>query len=325
MQQVAGPPLTDGQQQLILSCDQPVRNLAYKHSCNSRLVDFDEMYSIGILAVCEKAGRAIEQARSPFAYLISSAHYAMLEELRQRCQHATVSLDDPFSDDNSFCLLDRIAASAFVPTSNTSSSKQTQALHRAIERLASSRQREVLELLYSIDDHGCGVLSNAYKEIGHDLGISEGTVGYYASMARQSLRADVELCEAVGVEPEPSAMKPDKAPPPPEVKYAKELAAWKAGHKSYASVAKALGVSRAMARGRIATLRKAGLISEPEAPPPPEVKYAKELAAWKAGHKSYASLAKVVGIPRWQAQWRITMMRKAGLIPMRDVTEGVPA
>ncbi len=126
----------------------------------------------------------------------------------------------------------------------------------------------MLQRLYGFDGCGCGILSDAHEEIGCDLGISRGTVGYHATRGRQSLRADAQLCEAVGVEPPPEAMKPREVPVSPEMMYAKELAAWKAGHTSYGSLAKALGIGKKAARGCIAKMRKAGLIPEREVPTP---------------------------------------------------------
>jgi hypothetical protein len=99
--------------------------------------------------------------------------------------------------------------------------------------------------------YGCGILSNTHKEIGCDLGISQGVASFHAIRGRQCLRADAELCEAVGVELPPKVIEPREVPVPPEVMYARELAAWKAGHTSYGSMAKAMGYPKWKAQWRM--------------------------------------------------------------------------
>lgn len=253
-------------EELILSCVPYVEHMARKYSWNAYRVEFDEMYSVGITAVCEKARRAYKTAENPFAYLVSTAHYATLEALRRIRKHEAISLDAPRSDDNALHLGDLLVSRSSVLVPDTSSQKRAQALHRAIQRLASPRQREVLQRLYGFVGLGHGTLSGTHKEVARELGISRGAVSFHATRGRESLRADAELCEVVGVEPTSQGMKPREVPVSPEVIYARELAAWNAGYTSYGSMAKTLGYPKWKAQWRMTKMREAGIIPECKVP-----------------------------------------------------------
>src|SRR5450755_5127052 len=94
---------------LILACSETVKAIAWKFARSSSRVDADDMYSIGMVEVCEAAPRAV-YADNPMAYLCKAAKYAMIEEWRRVRGWSIASLDAPLSDESSLPLIDVLAA-----------------------------------------------------------------------------------------------------------------------------------------------------------------------------------------------------------------------
>ncbi len=138
---------------LILSCSETVMAIAWSFARSSDgRVDADDMYSIGMLEVCEAvvAGRGIH-SDVPVVYLCKAARYAMIEEWRRLHGWSIASLDVPLSDESSLTLIDVLPA----PTPDVSvSSRRTCALNGAMRRLVSSRQRAVLRRRYGLPGYG---------------------------------------------------------------------------------------------------------------------------------------------------------------------------
>ena len=175
----------------IVSLMEQVRALARKYSRNSSRVEDDDLFSIGMVKICEVAERA-QTAPNPCAYALRSAENAIIAEYNHVHRLSPLSLDAPLtSDDVAFTLLDIFAA----PTvASTVESVYAGELRDALARLG-ARQRETLQGLYGFE--GCGV--GTQTEVGRDLGITRGCASFHATRGRQALRKDAALCQAVGV------------------------------------------------------------------------------------------------------------------------------
>ncbi len=182
---------------LILSCSETVMAIAWSFARSSDgRVDADDMYSIGMLEVCEAvvAGRGIH-SDVPVVYLCKAARYAMIEEWRRLHGWSIASLDVPLSDESSLTLIDVLPA----PTPDVSvSSRRTCALNGAMRRLVSSRQRAVLRRRYGLPGYG---LSNM-RETARNLHTTVPVVDHASRRGLGKLANDARLCKVMGVEVE---------------------------------------------------------------------------------------------------------------------------
>ncbi len=177
---------------LILSCSETVKAIAWKFARSSDRVDADDMYSIGMVEVCEAASRAVN-ADNPIAYLCKAAKLAMIGEWRRVHGWSIASLDAPLSDDSSLTLIDVLPA----PTPDVSvPSRRTRALNGAIRRLSSSRQRAVLRRRYGLSGYG----SSNMKETARNLHTTVPVVDHASRRGLGKLAGDARLRKVVGVE-----------------------------------------------------------------------------------------------------------------------------
>ena len=301
----------------------------------------------------------------------------VLNKLRYEKYRRHTSLDAPLSEDSDACLYDYIADECACSPSEDEATQRL--LSTALGQL-SSRRRQAIETHYGLAGSGY----HTYHEMAEALGTTEKRAVGRLTSGLARLRADNTLREACGLELLPESESPHKeqphregtslervqqayqelvrtgerisartvaalaglsrshaasclnilmeqgtipsrfpdkeAPVPPEIAYAKELAAWNAGHQSVRRLASALQISPDRAYACMRAMREAGLISyttptrTPKEVIPPEEAYAEELAAWNAGHQSERRLASALGIGESQARARIRSMRAAGLI-----------
>ncbi len=185
---------------LIIACSESVKGLAWKFARSSDgRVDVDEMYSVGMVGICEcvVAGR-LANAENPMAYLYGAARFAMIEEWRRLHECSTVSLDAPLSDDrsNGFCLADTLSDGSF--SSASASSKRVRALHGAMRRLSFARQRAALRRRYGMEGYGAHNLEEAARA----LRASKDAAKCLDQRGRHNLARDARLCKVMGVEVE---------------------------------------------------------------------------------------------------------------------------
>jgi DNA-directed RNA polymerase specialized sigma24 family protein len=178
-------------QALVLLCSESVKAMAWKFARRSSRVNVDEMYSVGMLAVCEAVPHLAE-GTNPFPYLRTAARYAMIDEYRRMYDCSVVSLDAPLSNDSEMCLVDLLPSPA---PAALAVSKRSQALHGAMRRLASARQRAVLRRRYGLPGYG----AHSMKEAARSLHTSLGVINNADRRGLRNLRADARLCEVVGV------------------------------------------------------------------------------------------------------------------------------
>jgi len=177
---------------LILSCSESVKAMAWKFARSSSRVDAEDLYSIGMVEVCEAASRAVD-ADNPMAYLCKVAKYAMIEEWWRLHGWSIASLDAPLSDDSSLTLIDVLPApTPKVPVP----SRRTRALNGAMRRLVSSRQRAVLRRRYGLPGYGM----HSMKETARNLRATVPIVDHASRRGLRKLANDVRLCKVVGVE-----------------------------------------------------------------------------------------------------------------------------
>jgi RNA polymerase sigma factor (sigma-70 family) len=177
---------------LIVDCCEKVKAMAWKFVRNASRLEFDDMYSIGMLAVCE-AAPLLKPDLNPFPYLLRAAKFAMIDEYRRARGFSSVSLDAPLFDDSDRCLADEIPASAPVAAVV---SEQEQAVVDAVLRLPSERQRSVLARRFGLEGYGACNL----KETAGQLQTTVAAVEAASLRGRRSLAQDAGLREVVGVE-----------------------------------------------------------------------------------------------------------------------------
>ena len=192
---------------VILSCSEKVKVVAWKFSRLSSRVDREEMYSIGMLAVCEAAASGgLAHAAKPVSYLVGAARFAMIREYRRMQGRdwrrrtlnegwSTESLDARLSTScgSSFSLADLLPAP--TPVSVSSDSKRVCALYDALWRLP-VRKRVAVERRAGLPGYG------AYnrEETVQALHITSGTVNTLDYEGRRKLARDAQLCKVMGVE-----------------------------------------------------------------------------------------------------------------------------
>ena len=177
---------------LILACSETVKAIAWKFARSSSRVDADDMYSIGMVEVCEAVARAVD-AENSMVYLCKAAKYAMIEEWRRVHGWSIASLDAPLSDESSLTLVDVLPV---PPPEVPVPSRRTRALNGAMRRLVSSRQRAVLRRRYGFPGYG---LSNM-RETARNLHTTLPVVDHASRRGLGKLRADARLRKVVGVE-----------------------------------------------------------------------------------------------------------------------------
>jgi DNA-directed RNA polymerase specialized sigma24 family protein len=183
---------------LIVECSEMVQAMAWKFARRSSRMDVEELYSIGMLAVCE-AVPFLKEGLNPFPYLCVAAKNAMIDEWRRVYECSTVRLDAPLSDTGSFTLHDTLPSPDIAVPSLPISSKRVRALNGAMQRLASARQRAVLRRRYGLPGYGV----HNEKETMRELHATEPAIDHARRNGLRKLRRDVVLCEVMGVEVEP--------------------------------------------------------------------------------------------------------------------------
>jgi DNA-directed RNA polymerase specialized sigma24 family protein len=183
---------------LIVECSETVKAMAWKFARGSSGVDVDDMYSIGMLAVCE-AVPFLKEGLNPFPYLRRAAKNAMIDEWRRIHECSTVSLDAPLSDTGSFTLHDTLPSPDIAVPSLPIPSKRVRALNGAMQRLASVRQRAVLRRRYGLPGYGV----HNEKETMRELHTTQPAIDHARRDGLRKLAGDARLCEVMGVEVEP--------------------------------------------------------------------------------------------------------------------------
>jgi RNA polymerase sigma factor (sigma-70 family) len=183
---------TVSNEELILSCVPWVEKMARRYSRDSHRVEYEELYSIGMVEACEAASHLERCTTNPLAYLCGAAKLAILDELRKVYRHnPTVSL---FSD-TSLSLLNVL--SDHSSPINLPRNKRVYALNGALRR-TSPRRRAVLRRIYGLEGYGRG--DRTGKDVARQLGVTKGTMSGYWSRGLAALRRDARLCKVVGVE-----------------------------------------------------------------------------------------------------------------------------
>ena len=178
---------------LIVSCSERVRILAWSFARSLSCVDVDDMYSVGMLEVCEAAVRAVD-LEEPIGYLYQAARYAMIKEYQRLHRWSTVSLDVPLSNNSDECFVDLLPASSSVSVS--SDSKRVCALHGALQRLP-VRQRAVVKRRAGLPGYGTHTPEEAVRA----LHLSSTDVVHMLDYhGRHKLARDARLCKVMGVE-----------------------------------------------------------------------------------------------------------------------------
>jgi DNA-directed RNA polymerase specialized sigma24 family protein len=177
---------------LIVACSEPVQAMAWGFARSASVpVEADEMYSIGMVEVCEAAARGAG-ALEPVPYLCKCAKYAMCAEWRRLHGWSTTSLDAPLSADSEMSLLDVLPAPA-APAAV--SSLRSRAANQALDHLT-ALQRAVVRRRYGLPGYG----SSNLKETARALQTTVASVDSADRKARRSLARDYRLCKALGVE-----------------------------------------------------------------------------------------------------------------------------
>jgi DNA-directed RNA polymerase specialized sigma24 family protein len=183
---------------LIAGCSEPVQAMAWRFARSSDgRVEADELYSIGMLEICEAltAGRGLG-ADNPVAYLCGAARFAMIAEWRRLHNWSTISLDAPLSDNTASTLLDILPAPAAALAATPDEVERAQEVRGAVRRLT-PRRRAAVRYCYGLES------SHTYtaKDASRKLRVSSAKiVNQLNRRAFHSLRADARLCAVVGVE-----------------------------------------------------------------------------------------------------------------------------
>ena len=179
--------------ELIESCMEPVQKLARSYARKLYRVEFEELYSIGMLAICEAVER-VSTLETAVAYLCKHAQGSMLNEIQRLYSHEPISLDAPLSDEgDSFNFYDVLPAPDSSPRR---SSKRVRAVNGAMRRLKSQRQRAVLRRRFALAGYGTSTVADAMQ----DLHITESMVRHARANGLVALRQDARLCKVLGVE-----------------------------------------------------------------------------------------------------------------------------
>jgi RNA polymerase sigma factor (sigma-70 family) len=178
---------------LVMSCVEPVKAIAWRFTRSSSRVDFEEFRSIGMLAVCEAAAFGGVNAPDPLAYLCKSARNAMIDEYRRLHGLAARSLDAPLSDDSELCLYDVLPTP--TPPVAPALSTKSRAVYEALDHLT-ARQRAAIRRRYGLSGYGICNLKETAKAMHTTVGAVQSAVLY----GRRSLATDYRLCKKLGLE-----------------------------------------------------------------------------------------------------------------------------
>jgi RNA polymerase sigma factor (sigma-70 family) len=183
---------------LIVACGERVRGLARKLACGDDRLDADDLYSTGMLEICEAvaAGR-LAGANDPVAYLCGVARYGMLREYRQLRGWSSISMDAPLTDDGSLTLHDILPApSTPVPARRSRKEKSKKRLVNDALGHVTARQRAALRRRFGLVGYGKHTLNEAARS----LHVPVHSVSNATHEALRALRVDYRLCKAMGVE-----------------------------------------------------------------------------------------------------------------------------
>ena len=178
---------------LVVSCMESVRTLAWKYADGS-YDRFEELVSIGMVGVCEAAMSLPAGFPDPQGYLCQAARHDMIDELHRLHACSTDSLDAPLSESGSFTLHDLLPS--LTVAAAAPASKRERALHGAMRRLASARQRVAVRRRAGLPGYGVYSL----EEIGRVVHASSAAAHCLDQRGRRGLRRDARLCEVMGVE-----------------------------------------------------------------------------------------------------------------------------
>lgn len=175
---------------LILACDGHIRALAWKYADGS-YEQFEELYSIGTLALCEAVASMPAGFPEPAGYLYKAAQHDMIDELKRLRRLSVVSLDAPLSSDGSYSLADVLPSPTLVLSSG---SKRARAVNDALFHLT-ARQRAVIRRRHGLAGYGASSL----KETASSLHITVNAVDSADRAGLRSLGRDYRLCSVVEV------------------------------------------------------------------------------------------------------------------------------
>jgi DNA-directed RNA polymerase specialized sigma24 family protein len=168
-----------------------VRKLAWKYA-DGAVERFEELYSIGLVAMCEAAALLPADCANPGGYIYKAAEYRLIAEVQRHKAQVTMSLDAPLGPDGSFSLGDLLVS----PSVPTASSKRVRALNGAIRRLRSPKLRGVLRRRYALE----GVGAHNLEETALALCMTVANADMTRHRALEHLRKDARLCKIMGVE-----------------------------------------------------------------------------------------------------------------------------
>jgi DNA-directed RNA polymerase specialized sigma24 family protein len=180
----------------IVGLIEPVQALARKHSRDSFRVEADDLFSIGMVKVCEVAARA-QTVPCPRAYALKSAENGMIDELRRVYRFSSLSLDAPLTSEDggdTNTLADTLTSPSMSPLACPSGRER--AVASAVRWLRSRRQRAVLRRSFALVGYGV----HDRKTTARFLGSSVDAVDKLRKRGVRSLRSDARLRALVGVE-----------------------------------------------------------------------------------------------------------------------------
>jgi RNA polymerase sigma factor (sigma-70 family) len=182
---------------LILSCSNVVKSMAWRFVKNKSSMDFEELYSIGMVAACEAATTVDLSVPEPEKYLCRAAHFRMIDAYEESCGITPVSLDAPLPSHEfgiSMVSLADVIPTPAAPATQTSPSPRVQALYAAIDRLT-PRQRSVVVRRYGLENYG----AHNRKEAAAALGMTLWAVKGMSCTGVKNLGRDEQLRKVVGV------------------------------------------------------------------------------------------------------------------------------
>jgi RNA polymerase sigma factor (sigma-70 family) len=174
----------------IVDCMEPVRALARKYSSGSFRVESDDLFSIGMVKLCEVAARAHAASSNPRAYAIRCAENAIIDEYNRVHRLPALSLDAPLSSadgDECYTLADSLSSPSLSPI--TSPSDRELAVTSAVRRLRSSGQRAALRRSFALVGYG----AHDRQATARFLGVSVEAADKLKSRGLCSLRSDARL------------------------------------------------------------------------------------------------------------------------------------
>jgi RNA polymerase sigma-70 factor, ECF subfamily len=151
------------------------RSSAYRQLGNA--ADAEDAVQDALLAGCKHLDQFKGQAQMS-TWLTSIVVNCARMQLRRRPRQPHVSLDEPFGEDQEYCLSDRLADSGPSPEDECRNSELRRHLLQSVAQLSPSLRRAFE--LRDLDGH-------SVKEAARALGLAEGTVKAQLSRARVKL------------------------------------------------------------------------------------------------------------------------------------------